>query len=80
MQNGSNEDFGIIINGENRSCTVWQVHGQPPQSWNFTPARGARAAMQARVDQRFVLTAPAMPIELDRQYQDAEWAAAEFDD
>ena len=80
MQNRYNADFGIIINEENRSCTVWPVHEQPPQGWHFTTARGARAAMQARVDQQFVAPTPSMPIELDRQYQDAEWAAAEFDD
>jgi hypothetical protein len=36
--------------------------------------------MQARVDQQFVPTAPAMQIELDRRYKDAEWAVAEFED
>lgn len=80
MQSSNNADFGIIINDENRTCTVWPVHAPPPQGWHFTTARGGRAAMQARVDQQFVPTAPAMPLELDRKYQDAEWAAAEFDD
>jgi hypothetical protein len=36
--------------------------------------------MQSRVDQQFVPTAPALPIDLDRRYGDAEWAAAEFDE
>ena len=80
MHNGNNADFGIIINDENRSCTVWPAHEAAPQGWRFTTARGARSAMQARVDQQFVPTAPAMPPDLGMQYQDAEWAAAEFDD
>lgn len=36
--------------------------------------------MQACVNQQFVPTAPALPLELDGRYRDAEWAAAEFDD
>jgi uncharacterized protein YbdZ (MbtH family) len=71
--------FGIIINDE-QLCTVWPAHQQPPRGWHFTLARGSRAAMQACVDQQFVATAPALPLELDGRYHDAEWAAAEFDE
>jgi uncharacterized protein YbdZ (MbtH family) len=80
MQHISMADFGIIISDENQRCMVWPAREEPPQGWRFTAARGPRAAMQACVEQQFVPTAPAMPIELARQYMDAEWAAAEFDD
>ena len=80
MQHLRTAVFGIIISEENQCCTVWPAHEQPPRGWRFTAARGPKSAMQACVDQQFVPTAPAMPIELDRRYQDAEWAAAEFDD
>jgi uncharacterized protein YbdZ (MbtH family) len=79
MQSNHGTAFGIIINDE-QLCTVWPAHEQPPQGWHFTQARGTRAAMQACVQQQFVATKPALPIEFDGRYRDAEWAAAEFDD
>jgi uncharacterized protein YbdZ (MbtH family) len=71
--------FGIIMNAETL-CTVWPANEDPPQGWRFTAATGTREAMQSRVDQQFVPTAPALPLELDRRYRDAEWSVAEFDD
>jgi uncharacterized protein YbdZ (MbtH family) len=79
MQSSNRAVFGIIINDE-QVCTVWPAHQEPPQGWQFTAARGTKAAMQSCVDQQFVPTAPALPVELDWRYQDAEWAAAEFED
>ena len=75
MRNPPHDDFGIIIN-DNQTCTVWPAHQKPPQGWHFTAARGTKAAMQACVNQQFVPTAPALPLELDGRYRDAEWAAA----
>lgn len=79
MQASDRSDFAIIIN-DDQMCTVWPAHEKPPQGWQFTAARGTKAAMQACVNQQFVPTAPALPVELDGRYHDAEWAAAEFDD
>ncbi len=79
MQDVQSSVFGIIIN-DDQEYTVWPVHRQPPQGWSFTPAQGTRAAMQACVEQQFVPTAPSVPVDLDRRYRSAEWAAAEFDD
>ncbi|HMO49381.1 MAG TPA: MbtH family NRPS accessory protein [Rubrivivax sp.] len=79
MQRSQRADFGIIINDE-QMCTIWPAHRPPPEGWHFTAARGTKAAMQACVDQQFVATAPALPLELDSRYKSAEWAAAEFDD
>ena len=79
MQNVRTANFGIITN-DDQHCTVWPAHEKPPSGWRFTAARGTKAEMQARVDQQFVPTAPAMHIELDRRYKDAEWAEAEFED
>ncbi|HRH87038.1 MAG TPA: MbtH family NRPS accessory protein [Rubrivivax sp.] len=79
MQRPLNADFGIVIN-DDQHCSVWPANQQPPQGWRFTGARGTQAAMQAWVDQQFVPTAPAVPVELDGRYHGAEWAAAEFDD
>ena len=79
MRSSDRADFGIIINDQ-QMCTVWPAHRQPPHGWHFTAARGSQAAMQACVDQQFVPTAPALPLELDSRYKSAEWAAAEFDD
>jgi uncharacterized protein YbdZ (MbtH family) len=79
MPSSDRADFGIIIN-DDQLCTVWPAHEKPPCGWHFTAARGTKAAMQACVDQQFVPTAPALPIEMDWRYKGAEWAAAEFDD
>lgn len=79
MQDQMNALFGIVIN-DDQHCAVWPAHAQPPRGWRFTAARGSKAAMQACVDQQFVPTAPALPVDLDGRYQSAEWAAAEFDD
>lgn len=79
MQHSMNPVYGIVIN-EDQHCAVWPAHERPPQGWRFTAARGSRAAMQACVDQQFVPTAPALPVDLDGRYRGAEWAAAEFDD
>jgi uncharacterized protein YbdZ (MbtH family) len=79
MQNIRSAEFGIIISDEEH-CTVWPKDEKPPSGWRFTASRGTKAQMQARVDQQFVPTAPAMQIELDRRYKDAEWAVAEFED
>ncbi len=79
MQHPTNPVFGIVINND-QHCTVWPAHEKPPQGWHFTAARGSRAAMQACVDQQFVPTTPALPVDLDGHYQGAEWAAAEFGD
>ena len=79
MQRSDHGEFGIIIN-DSQACTVWPAHERPPLGWRFTAARGTRAAMQACVNQQFVPTAPALPVELTGRYEAAEWAAAEFDD
>jgi uncharacterized protein YbdZ (MbtH family) len=79
MQCSGRSDFAIIINDE-QICTVWPAREKPPQGWQFTAARGTKAAMQACVNQQFVPTAPALPIEFDVRHKDAEWAAAEFED
>jgi uncharacterized protein YbdZ (MbtH family) len=79
MQSNLGPAFGIIIN-DDQMCTVWPAHEDPPQGWHFTKARGTKSAMLARVQQQFVPTAPALPIEFGGRYRDAEWAAAEFDD
>lgn len=79
MQNPPRDDFGIIIN-DAQHCSVWPTHDKPPQGWRFSGPRGSKAAMQSRVDQQFVPTAPALPLELDSRYLGAVWAAAEFDD
>jgi len=71
--------FGIIINA-GKLCTVWPAQEDPPQGWRFTTAKGTREEMQARVDQQFVPTAPALPIELDGRHRVAERDVAEFDD
>ena len=75
MQDVQASVFGIIIN-DDQQCTVWPAHQRPPRGWSFTLAKGTREAMQACVEQQFVPTAPAMPIDLDRRYRSAEWAAA----
>ena len=79
MQNIEHADFGIIIN-DDQHCAVWPAQDTPPDGWRFIAARGTRAAMQARVDQQFIPTAPAIPVEWDWRYRNAEWAAAEFGD
>jgi uncharacterized protein YbdZ (MbtH family) len=79
MQRSKSAVFGIIMSSE-KQCTVWPANESPPEGWRFTSAKGTREAMQSRVDQQFVPTAPALPIDLDRRYGDAEWAAAEFDE
>ena len=78
MQLSKNSLFAIVIN-DDQHCAPWSAHMPPPAGWRFTAPRVTRAAMQACVDQQFVSTEPALPADLDRRYQDAEWAAAEFD-
>jgi uncharacterized protein YbdZ (MbtH family) len=79
MQSNKRSTFGIIMDAE-KLCAVWPAGEAPPPGWCFTAAQGSKEAMQSRVEQQFVPTTPALPIELDRRYHDAEWAAAEFDD
>ena len=79
MRYNDRADFGIVIDDE-QTCHIWPARQAPPAGWRFTAARGTKAAMQACVDQQFVATAPALPLEMDSRYKSAEWAAAEFGD
>ena len=79
MQPIDSPEFGIIIS-QDQICAVWPAGMKPPPGWRFTGDRGPKSAMQDRVDQQFVATAPALLHDLDRRYRGAEWAAAEFDE
>jgi uncharacterized protein YbdZ (MbtH family) len=66
MQSNPRAAFAIIMDAQ-RQCAVWPAARTPPPGWRFTPARGTRQAMQSRVDQQFVETAPGLPAELEHR-------------
>jgi uncharacterized protein YbdZ (MbtH family) len=64
MHPSQRAEFGIIMNAQ-KQCAVWPAQESPPLGWRFTAATGTKVAMQSRVDQQFVPTIPALPVDLD---------------